>query len=125
MIAISHDETNFPHKLLLTDGQVSNIRKAFANGFVTNIKLSKGQLPKVLQLGGFLFDSPIQPKITSKANPIKNNWYVKELKNPGNKKLFKIIKDILVDAELNIIGKKTKKGISMISCSGITVDGLK
>ena len=122
MIAISHDETNFPHKLLLTDGQVSNIRKAFANGFVTNIKLSKGQLPKVLQLGGFLFDSPIQPKITSKANPIKNNWYVKELKSPGNKKLDK---DILVDAELNIIGKKTKKGISMISCSGITVDGLK
>ena len=122
MIAISHDETNFPHKLLLTDGQVSNIRKAFANGFVTNIKLSKGQLPKVLQLGGFLFDSPIQPKITSKANPIKNNWYVKELKNPGNKKLDK---DILVDAELNIIGKKTKKGISTISCSGITVDGLK
>ena len=25
-------ETNFPHKLLLTDTQVSKIRKAFANG---------------------------------------------------------------------------------------------
>ena len=28
----SNDETNFPYKLLLTNTQVSKIRKAFANG---------------------------------------------------------------------------------------------
>ena len=28
---ISDNETNFPHKLLLTNRQVSNLRKAFAN----------------------------------------------------------------------------------------------
>ena len=28
---ISDDEVNFPHKLLLTNRQVSNLRKAFAN----------------------------------------------------------------------------------------------
>ena len=28
---ISDDEANFPHKLLLTNRQVSNLRKAFAN----------------------------------------------------------------------------------------------
>ena len=28
---IGDDETNFPHKLLLTNRQVSNLRKAFAN----------------------------------------------------------------------------------------------
>ena len=28
---ISDNETNFPHKLLLTNGQVANLCKAFAN----------------------------------------------------------------------------------------------
>ena len=28
----SNDENNFPHKLLLTNSQVSKLRKAFANG---------------------------------------------------------------------------------------------
>ena len=38
---IGDDETNFPHKLLLTNRQVSNLRKAFANCLSTDIKLSK------------------------------------------------------------------------------------
>ena len=28
---VGDDETNFPHKLLLTNGQVANLRKAFPN----------------------------------------------------------------------------------------------
>ena len=47
------DETNFPHKLLLTNRQVANLRKAFANHTSTDIKLSKTQLSKMVQLGGF------------------------------------------------------------------------
>ena len=47
-------ETNFPHKLLLTNRQVSNLRKAFANHLSTDIKLSKTQLSKMIQSGGFL-----------------------------------------------------------------------
>ena len=31
LIRNSNDKTNFPHKLLLTDTQVSKIRKAFGN----------------------------------------------------------------------------------------------
>ena len=31
MIGDSDDEVNFPHKLLLTNRQVTNVRKAFAN----------------------------------------------------------------------------------------------
>ena len=54
MIGDSNDETNFPHKLLLTDRQVSNIRKAFANNSSADIKLSKTQLLKMVQSGGFL-----------------------------------------------------------------------
>ena len=51
---IGDNETNFPYKLLLTSRQVSNLRKAFANHFSTDIKLSKNQLSKMIQSGGVL-----------------------------------------------------------------------
>ena len=54
MIGNSDNETNFPHKLLLTNTQVANLRKAFANYLSTDIKLSKTQLSKMIQLGAFL-----------------------------------------------------------------------
>ena len=38
---IGDNETNFPHKLLLTDRQVTSIRKSFASHSSTDIKLSK------------------------------------------------------------------------------------
>ena len=50
---IGDNETNFPHKLLLTNRQVANLRKAFANNLSTEIKLSKTQLSKMIQSGGF------------------------------------------------------------------------
>ena len=53
MIGNSDDETNFSHKLLLTNRQVANLRRAFSNHTSTNIKLSKAQLTK-MQKGGFL-----------------------------------------------------------------------
>ena len=53
MIGNSDDETNFPHKLLITNRQVTNLRKDFANRTSTDIKLSKTQLSKMIQLGGF------------------------------------------------------------------------
>ena len=52
MIGNSDDETNFPQKLLLTNREVANLRKAFANPTSTDIKLSKGQLTR-MQKGGF------------------------------------------------------------------------
>ena len=53
MIGNSDDKANFPHKLLLTNRQDANIRKAFANHTSTDINLSKTQLTK-MQKGGFL-----------------------------------------------------------------------
>ena len=47
MISNSDDETNFPHKLLLTNRKVANLCKAFANHTSTDIKLSKVQLTKM------------------------------------------------------------------------------
>ena len=46
MVGNSDDETNFPHKSLLTNRQVTNLLKAFANHTSTDIKLSKAQLNK-------------------------------------------------------------------------------
>ena len=54
MVGNSNDNTNFPHELLLTNRQVANIRKAFAKNTLTDIKLSKTQLSKMIQSGGFL-----------------------------------------------------------------------
>ena len=51
---IGDNETNFPHKLLSTNRQISNLRKAFANHLSADIKLSKTQLSKMIQSGGFL-----------------------------------------------------------------------
>ena len=54
MIGDSNDEANSPHELLLTDRQVSTIRKAFSNNSSVDIKFSKTQLSKMIQSGGFL-----------------------------------------------------------------------
>ena len=55
MVGNSDDETNFPHKLLLTNRQVANLRKAFANYLSTDIKLSKTRLSKMIKSGGFIW----------------------------------------------------------------------
>ena len=51
---VDNNENNFPHELLLTNRQVSNLRKSFANNSSADIKLSKTQLSKMIQSGGFL-----------------------------------------------------------------------
>ena len=54
MIGESNDEANFLHELLLTDRQVSSIRKAFLNNSSADFKFSKTQLSKIIQCVGFL-----------------------------------------------------------------------
>ena len=48
-----NDDTNFPHKFILTDTQVSWLRKPFTNSSWANIKLSKTYLPKQDNRGDF------------------------------------------------------------------------
>ena len=45
---------NLPHELLRTTRQKTKIRNAFNNTTSTNIKLSKAQINKIIQSGGFL-----------------------------------------------------------------------
>ena len=51
---VGGDETNFSHKLLLTNWYVANLRNAFPNYLSTDIKLSKTQISKTIQSEGFL-----------------------------------------------------------------------
>ena len=45
-----NEETNFPHKLLLTNREVSRLSIVFTNNLPANMKLSKTQLPEKTQL---------------------------------------------------------------------------
>ena len=45
---------NLPHELLLTTRQKTKVRNAFINNTSTDIKLSKAQINKIIQSGGFL-----------------------------------------------------------------------
>ena len=54
MINNATDETDFPHKVVLTDRKLSKLCKAFAYNFSANINLSKAQIAKVTQLGELL-----------------------------------------------------------------------
>ena len=65
MIRNFNDETNFLRKLLITDMQVSKIRKNFENGLSANIQLWEIQLPKIEQLWGVLLDIPTSGNISS------------------------------------------------------------
>ena len=76
MVSNSNYNNNFPPELLLTNRQVANIRKAFPNHSSIDIKLSKTQLSKIIQSGGFLGKllGPLLktglPLMTSIINPL-------------------------------------------------------
>ena len=48
------DGNNLPRELILTTGQKTKLRNAFNNNMSTNTKLSKAQISKIIQSGGFL-----------------------------------------------------------------------
>ena len=60
MVDDSNVDTNFSHKLFLTNTQVSKLDKVFANNYSANIELSGTQLHKIAQ-SGELLDSFLEP----------------------------------------------------------------
>ena len=68
---IDDNEASFLHELLLTNRQVANIRKAFANNSSTDIKLSESQLSKMIKSGGFL-GRLLGPLLKTRLPLIKN-----------------------------------------------------
>ena len=58
------DGNDLPHELLLKARQTTKLRIAFNNNMSTDIKLSKAQISKIIQSGGFL-----EPLLSKLANP--------------------------------------------------------
>ena len=54
MSATMLSANNLPHELLLTTRQTTKPRNAIENNMATDIKLSKAQISKIIQSGGFL-----------------------------------------------------------------------
>ena len=92
LIRNSNDEPNLPHKILLTETQVSKICKAFANGSSANMEFSKTHLSKMMQPGRCIgiFNpinpvTPIEilPNIANKAEDLSKkvtvNYIIKQL----------------------------------------------
>ena len=48
------DRNDLPHELLLTKRQKTKLINAFNNKMSTDLKLSKAQISKIIQSGGFL-----------------------------------------------------------------------
>ena len=85
------DENDLPHELLLTTRQKTKLRNAFNKNMSTDLKLSKTQISKIIQSGGFLgsllseLAGPLMKVtvplgITAATSPIdtgaqKNTWF--------------------------------------------------
>ena len=54
MILKIFDGNDLPHELLLTARQKTKLRNAFNNNMSTDLKLSRAQISKIIQSGGFL-----------------------------------------------------------------------
>ena len=66
---------NLPHELLLTTRQKTKVRNAFNNNMSTDLKLSKAQISKIIQSGGFLGSllSRLARPLMKIAVPLVNN----------------------------------------------------
>ena len=49
------EDEELPHELLLTTRQTTKISNVFANNMPTDVKISKAQISKTIQSGGFFW----------------------------------------------------------------------
>ena len=69
------DENDLPHELLLTARPKTKLRNAFSKNMPTDLKLSKTQISKILQSGGFLGSllSKLAGPLMKVAIPLEKN----------------------------------------------------
>ena len=136
---ICDDETNFPHKLLLTNRQVATFRKAFANYWSTDIKLPKTQLSKMIQPEGYLgrllgtllktglplIKNVIEPLAESVLIPLgltahhqeQMQEYIKKISGPGHNNTTLIISNNEMEDIIKIVKSLEDSGLFL---KGIT-----
>ena len=71
----SFNKDELPHELLLTTRQSTKLRNAINNNMATDLKLSKAQIKKLIQSGGFLGKllSKLAGPLTKVAMPLAEN----------------------------------------------------
>ena len=69
------DGNDLPHELILTTRQKTKLRDAFDNNMWTHRKLSKAQISKIIQSGGFLgsLSSKLAVPVMKVAVPLAKN----------------------------------------------------
>ena len=129
MIDNSDDQTNFPYQLLLTNRQVANLRKGFANHASTDVILSKAQLTKMRKGFFFIFNAIIKVWIAfiikSLIKPLgvlgltaavsATAAAIKKILGPGNHTTLIISNDAMQDL---------LKIVKSLEDSGILLDGI-
>ena len=110
MIGNSDDKTDFPHELLLTNRQVANLRKAFANHTSADIKLSKTQLSKTIQLAGFL-GRLLGPLLRTGLPLISNAGVHKKTLGSGHNNTTLIISNDEMEDTLKIVKSLEDSGV--------------
>ena len=87
------DGNDPPHELLLTTRQKTKLRNAFNSNMSTNLKLSKAQISKIIQSGGFL------------------GSIISKLADPFMKVAVLLAKNILVPLEITAAASAVDAGI--------------
>ena len=69
------DKNDLPHELLLTTRQKTKLKNAFNNTMSTDLNLSKAQISKIIQSGGFLGSllSKLTDPLMKAAIPLAKN----------------------------------------------------
>ena len=69
------DGDDLPHELLLTTRQKAKLKNAFNNNMSNNLKLSKAQITKIIQSGGFVGSllSKLANPLMKVASPLAKN----------------------------------------------------
>ena len=94
---------SLPHELLLTTRQTTKLRNAMVNNMSTDAKLSKVQISKIIQCGGFL------------------GSLLSKLAGPLKKVAVTIAKNLLASLGITAVASAIDAGIQKkIHCSGTT-----
>ena len=94
------DGNNLPHDLLLKTRQKIKLRNAFNNNMSTDLKLSRTQISKIIQSGGFV------------------GWLLSKLASPIMKVAIPLAKNVLVPLGITVVASAIDAGIQKIYIYG-------
>ena len=107
------NKDELPHELLLTTRQNTKLRNAINNNLATDIKLSKAQIKKLIQSGGFLAKNVLAPLGLTAAMSAIDGSIQKKIHGSG-------VKLIIEQEDMNDI----LKIIEALENSGILLKGV-